>query len=245
MILPSREDAIHQAWILRLLSEILDDAYLSQNLYFKGGTAAQFLGFLDRFSVDLDFDLKNKAKRKKIDKLLRAVFKKIKLEVVKKSRGSLFYVLRYEAEKGTRNSLKLSTVDRELKSNIYHPSYLPVLDRFAICQTKETMFANKLVAVMDRYKKYKTIAGRDIYDVHHFFLRGFGYNQAVISERTGKKPIVYFAKLVDFIRKKITDTIISQDLSYLLPYDKFKKISKVLKKETLLFLSTEIKRLSV
>ena len=57
-------DARHKAQLLRLLTAIVDSPYLSQNLYFKGGTCASMLGFLDRFSVDLDFDLNQNADTK-------------------------------------------------------------------------------------------------------------------------------------------------------------------------------------
>lgn len=43
----------------RLLIEIVDQPVLAHNLVFKGGTCAGMLGYLDRFSVDLDFDLRN------------------------------------------------------------------------------------------------------------------------------------------------------------------------------------------
>ena len=46
------------------------------------------------------------------------------------------------------------------------------------------MFAHKLVAVMDRFKKTGSIAGRDIYDIHYFFMNGFEYDADVIKERT-------------------------------------------------------------
>ena len=57
MILLRPQDTIHKVQLTRLLTEILDNSILSQNLYFKGGTCAAILGYLDRFSVDLDFDL--------------------------------------------------------------------------------------------------------------------------------------------------------------------------------------------
>ena len=57
MILLRPQDTIHKVQLTRLLTEILDNPTLSQNLYFKGGTCAAMLGYLDRFSVDLDFDL--------------------------------------------------------------------------------------------------------------------------------------------------------------------------------------------
>ncbi len=56
MILPDRKDAIHRAWLFRTLSAIYDDVFLTNVLYFKGGTSAAMRGLLDRFSVDLDFD---------------------------------------------------------------------------------------------------------------------------------------------------------------------------------------------
>ena len=241
MILPKREDAYHKIQLLRLLTKILDSS-IAKNIYFKGGSAAAMLGFLDRFSVDLDFDLKPKVDKKTIDKNLRDIFRKLDLKISQKSHNSLFYLLKYSAKSGLRNTVKLSLSDTALKSNNYSSFYLPEIDRFAFCQTKETMFANKLVAVTDRYKKHKMIAGRDIYDIHYFLLSGFYYDEAVIRERTGKQPINYLKDLIKFINTKVTDKIINEDLSFLLTNEKFQLIRKVLKKETLMFLKDEIKR---
>src|SRR3989344_3844860 len=241
MILPKREDAYHKAQLFRLLTEILDSP-IAKNIYFKGGSAAAMLGFLDRFSVDLDFDLKPNADKKEIDRNLRKIFRELDLKISQKSNKSLFYLLKYSAQPGLRNTIKLSLIDIALKSNIYSPLYLAEIDRFAFCQTKETMFANKLVAVTDRYNKHKMIAGRDIYDVHYFFLSGFYYNKAVIKERTNKSLTGYFEYLIKFIDTKVTDKIISEDLSFLLTYENFRLIRKVLKRETLMFLRDEIKK---
>jgi len=131
-------------------------------------------------------------------------------------------------------------IDKALKSNLYSSFYLIEIDRFAFCQTPETMFANKLVAVIDRYKKHKMIAGRDIYDIHHFFISGYQYNKAVIKERTNKQPIDYFKDLIEFIDTKVTDKIINEDLSFLLTYEKFQLVRMVLKREILMFLKDEI-----
>lgn len=242
MILPKREDAYHKAQLFRLLTEILDSS-IAKNIYFKGGSAATMLGFLDRFSVDLDFDLKPKVDKKIIDKNLRKIFQELDLKISQKSNKSLFYLLKCSAKPGLRNTIKLSLIDTALKSNIYSSFYLPEIDRFAFCQTPDTMFANKLVAVTDRYKKHKMIAGRDIYDIHHFFLSGFHYNETVIKERTGKQSVNYLKDLIKFIGIKVTDKIISEDLSFLLTYEKFRLIRKVLKRETLMFLKDEVKRI--
>lgn len=232
MILPRKEDVYHKIQLYRLLVEILDSE-IADKIYFKGGTAATMLGFLDRFSLDLDFDLSFKTEKDKIDRVLRKIFKNLNLSLVQKSKNSLFYVLKYQAKPGLRNTLKLSIVDIALKSNRYENFYLKEIDRFAICQTKETMFANKLVVVIDRFKKYQTIAGRDIYDIHYFFLQGYDFEKEVIKERTGKESYQYLKELADFIEKKVNEKIISEDLNFLLPYEKFMLIRKTLKKEVL------------
>lgn len=241
MILPRREDANHKVQLYRLLSGVLDSPVISSSVCFKGGTCAAMLGFLDRFSVDLDFDLKKAAHLKEIDKELHKIFKNLDLDVDKKSLRTLYYLLKYKSRGGLRNSIKLSFIPFEFKSNVYKPFYLAELDRYAVCQTVETMFGNKLVALTDRYQKTGAIAGRDLYDIHHFFLQGYRYNEKIIKERTGKSHKVYFKFLIDFIDKKITDKVIREDLSYLLPPDKFNRIKKVLKKEILMFLRDEIK----
>ncbi len=237
MMLPKSEDSFHRVQMYRLLTEVLDSPIVSRAVYFKGGTAATMLGFLDRFSVDLDFDLKPEADRSAVGKELTKIFKKLDLTVKQKSRSSLFYVVKYEASMKSRNTIKLSMIDRPLKANVYSLFKLTDVDRFAACQTKETMFANKLVAVTDRYKKHKMIAGRDIYDIHHFFTSGYSFIEDVIEERTGKKARLYFKYLADFIDKKVTDRIISEDLSTLLPYEKFMKLRKTLKKEVILLIN--------
>ena len=98
MIVPRREDIPHLIQLYRLLTEILDNDYLSKYIYFKGGTCASMLGYLDRFSIDLDFDLdKNITKngKKLIDRQLKIIFKKLNFEIKQKSSHTLFYVLKY------------------------------------------------------------------------------------------------------------------------------------------------------
>lgn len=237
------QDAIHKMRLLRLLTEILDDTLLSRNLYFKGGTAASMLGFLDRFSVDLDFDIKRDYPGTQIRKRLYEIFKKQDLQIITQSKSTLFFNLKYPSAARSRNSIHLSIIEDYPKSNEYKSFYLPEIDRTAYCQTIETMFANKLVALTDRYNKYKTLAGRDIYDIHHFFMKGYRYNDNVISERTGLSAKEYLQKLIGFIQKNISHTVINEDLNSLLPYDEFMKIRKTLISEIHIFLRDEIARL--
>ena len=76
MLVANKTQALHKAIMLRVLTHILDDLYLSKALYFKGGICASMLGYLDRFSVDLDFDVKDKAAIKKVRKELENIFNK-------------------------------------------------------------------------------------------------------------------------------------------------------------------------
>lgn len=243
MILPNKKDSIHKAWLYRVLQAIADDIYLAKILYFKGGTCASMLGWLDRFSVDLDFDFSGEEKDiEKARKVLEDIFYKLGLEIKDKSKVGIQYFLKYKTTESERNILKIDVTFPLVKSSLYKPQRFLEIDRIITCQTKETMFAHKLVAVLDRFEKTGGIAGRDIYDIHHFFLQGYDYNTEVVTERTGLSVGEYLVKLVDFIDKKVTEQILSEDLNTLLPYNEFTKIRKVLKSEVLTMLNDEITR---
>lgn len=244
MILPNPKDAIHKAWLYRLLIAICDNQILVGSLYFKGGTCATMRGFLDRFSIDLDFDfVASKKDLVKIKKNLEIVFKNLGLTIKDSSKNTPQYFLKYHAEEGQRNTIKIDVTMPAPKSNQYEPVRFDEVDRIIFCQTIETMFANKLVALIDRWEKNNSIAGRDLYDIHYFFLNGYRYNKDVIIERRKSNNLkFFFQELIDFIKKEITETIINQDINMLLQPQKFQRIRKILKSETLMFLKDEIKR---
>ena len=227
---------IHKAWLIRVLTEIADDPEMSGNLQFKGGTCAAMLGWLDRFSVDLDFDVTAGADEKLLRQKFHAIFKKFDLEIKQESKKALEFWVKYKAPANSRNTIKIDALNWQVKANKYIPQYLPEIDRFMTCQTIETMFANKLVAVWDRWHKSKSIAARDIYDIHHFYLQNFIYLPEVIEERTEMPVKKYLAWLRDFIQKHITERLIDEDLNALVPPEQFKKIRRTLKQETLSFL---------
>lgn len=243
MIVPRRKDAYHKAQLFRLLVGIIDNEDISSQLCFKGGTCAAMLGFLDRFSVDLDFDLLKGADRKLLRSQLHQVFDGLGLKLKDESRTTLQFLLRYEAGSDERNTIKLDILDQGFKHNICKAQHLPEIDRFMNCQTIETMFANKMVSLVDRYEKNKSIAGRDVYDIHHFFLQGYPYRPEIIKERRGVAVAEFFKELINFVERKVTQTIINQDLNTILPKEKFSQIRKVIKNETLTLLGDELKRL--
>jgi predicted nucleotidyltransferase component of viral defense system len=245
MIIPSPKDAVHKAWLYRLLAELYDDPVVAETLCFKGGTCAAMLGWLDRFSVDLDFDyVGSKKDLKNVRRRMEKIFSGLGMEIKDKSKIVPQYFLKYPASSEGRNTLKIDTTFPPPTSNIYKAARFAEIDRIIVCQTVETMFANKLVAIIDRWEKRESLAGRDLYDIHHFFLQGYAYNLAVIKERRKTSVKTYLKKMVGFIEKKFTEKIIAQDLNLLVAPDKFQKIRKVIKRETLIFLNDEIARVS-
>jgi predicted nucleotidyltransferase component of viral defense system len=238
-------DAIHKAYLLRTLTEIVDNPILSNSLYFKGGTCASMMGILDRFSVDLDFDLKVGLNEKELRSEFHKIFKKLGFSLDQESQKALEFFLKYQNSPNQRNTLKIDALNFVVKSNVYIPVFLPEINRTVNCQNQESIFANKLVAVKDRYDRKQSIAGRDIYDIHYFFLKNLKYSEPVIIERTGLQVKEYFIYLRNFIKGKVNQTLIDQDLNTLLPVETFNKIRKTIKEETLMFLDNEISRLTI
>lgn len=253
MILPDKKDAIHKAWLFRILEAIADDSRLAGVLYFKGGTCAAMLGWLPRFSVDLDFDYAGDSGQKEIKEIrsrLEVIFSGLGLTVKDSSKKGLQYFLKYpggdEALKDSsdrrliRNTLKIDVGFPLFKSSRYEPRRFTEIDRILTCQTRETMVAHKLVAPLDRYEKTGGIAGRDIFDIHHFLLSGFSYDQLVIIERRNKSVKEFIFELSDFIERHVTEKVITEDLSSLLPPADFSRIRKILKREVIGLLREEI-----
>jgi len=244
MITPQPSDAKHKIQLIRLLTALVDNIYISRWVHFKGGTCAAMLGYLDRFSVDLDFDIEKGADLKKMHNEISKCCSSVGLTIKSKSTNMLFYILKYDAPQGDKNSLKLSFMSEETKGNTYEKKYIGEIDRFVSCQTIETMFANKLVALTHRYKKNNSIAVRDMYDIHHFFEMGYRYDPNIIKLRTGKNIKQYLGEVSVFISKMMTELAISEDLSFLLEHTHFMHIRKTIKQETISLIQDEINRLS-
>lgn len=244
MLIPRKEDAIHKAWLLRLLTAICEHPMLSQNLGFKGGTCAAMRGFLERFSIDLDFDLLADAKKiPTIRGALENIFIDLDLIIKDKSVKVPQYFMKYpSSDPQKRNTIKIDISFPPPKANRYEMVRLPEVDRVVKCQTVETMVANKLVALIGRYEHTGKIAGRDIFDVHHFLLQGYPYSKEIILELRKVSIHHFFSQLIRFVDEHVNSTIIDQDLNHLLPYEEFKAIRKILKSETLVLLKDELKR---
>lgn len=245
MVLPDRKDVVHKAWLYRLLTAICDDPMLISVLFFKGGTCASMRGLLDRFSIDLDFDYTGETGALLTTHTrLEKIFSGLGLTIKNQSSLVPQYILKYtNSRSNERNTLKIDVVMPPPLANKYEKIRIDEIDRILTCQTTGTMFANKLVALVDRYEKSGGIAGRDLYDINHFFLNGYNIEYDVIKERRNVEFVKqYLEELIEFINIHITQTVIDQDLNVLLPPAVFKRIRKSLKAETILLLRDEIDR---
>jgi len=230
------EDALHKSYLNRVLMEIIDCPYLAHNLAFKGGTCAAMLGYLDRFSIDLDFDLLPTGDEHTARENLRNVILGLGLTITRELENAVFFQVRYPNEPGKRNTLKISASGIHIKANCYQVQYFSEIDRLMNSQTLETMVANKLVAVIDRFEKHKAIAGRDFYDIHYFLTHGYGLLAPILQERTGLEPSLYLVSLIQFIQQNVTQRLIDEDLNTLLTPSHFQSIRKILIPETIALL---------
>lgn len=242
MIVPNKDSIKHKNQIYKLLREILKNPLLSQELMFKGGTYASLRGVLDRFSVDLDFDLPKKNNKGDIRKECYKIFKDLNLEIKDESKKYLQFFLKYDAPEGARNTLKLEINDDVSEYNEYEKVLLEQINMYCNGQTLDTMFANKLVACKARYDKNGKIAGRDFYDIYKFFLQGLDVNIKVVEDKMGMGYIEYLESLILFVGEHLTDKLLNQDLNPLLKQREIDDLLPHLKDDIVIFLQDEISR---
>ena len=125
-IIPNKTAALHKTWLYRVLEAIADDPALASVLYFKGGTCAAMLGWLDRFSVDLDFNYAGaKEDIPKTRMALENIFSRLGLTIKDSSKNGIQYILKYdntvEARNTPRNTLKIEAAFPIPSANKYAP----------------------------------------------------------------------------------------------------------------------------
>ncbi len=166
----------------QILFDILQEIFVkdfSKNMAFKWGTACYFLYSLDRFSTDLDFDIIQNDDN--IDKNIINILKKY--WEVKKSRN---IILSYSKDD---DNIKI-----DLNRNIWKNNEYELINFFWIdikVQKKSTIFANKLVALVER------TTNRDIYDVWFFMKNNWEINEKIILERTWKTKNELFKDILN------------------------------------------------
>ena len=155
---------MHRIIMLSIIQDIFKSK-IGKYFWFKWWTACYFLYWLDRFSTDLDFDLLDE----NIDEQL--------IDIVSKY---------WKIKKW--NKIEISYWEKDVNIKIDVNRHIWKENRYEVLnlywtplsvQTKDTIFANKLVAYYERW------TNRDIYDIYFFLKNGFDINEWVVFERTG------------------------------------------------------------
>jgi predicted nucleotidyltransferase component of viral defense system len=195
--------ARHKSILIRILKDIYSDPAIGPVLGFKGGTAASLFYDLDRFSVDLDFDLLDLTRMNIVFEEMKGILKKygtIKTSDIKRS--SLLYVMNAaEKDPGAQN-VKVEVNLRNFGSRYTIQSYLGIPMKVMI---PEDMAANNLVAFYERIGK----TNRDIYDSWFFFTNNWPINQELVEKRTNMAFKDFLQTCCELLEKMDNRTILS------------------------------------
>jgi predicted nucleotidyltransferase component of viral defense system len=180
--------ATHRTILFQILKDIYSDTTISPSLGLKGGTAALMFYGLDRFSVDLDFDLLDDSQEEYVyDRVINIAAKYGVLKETYKKRFNLFILLSYEDK---ARHVKVEINRRQFGSRYEIKTYLGVSMQVMVI---EDMFAHKLMAMYERIGK----TSRDIYDVWFFLKSRYPINKQIVENRAGMSFDQLVKKCID------------------------------------------------
>lgn len=217
----------------QILKNILRDIYTSIDLQakfvFKGGTCLYLFYELDRFSVDLDFNLvANDFDHKLVTSILE---KYMEVNDQRNKHFTWFWLGSYEKE---RRHIKVEVSKRDYPDTYINKDFygitIPTL-------SPDCMFSHKLCAITDR----KKLQNRDLYDAHFMFTKDFSVNEEIIKIRTGKTLKEYFIYLIDFIGQHANKNNILEGLGELLTEQQKIEVKNTLLDDLLFDLKTRVK----
>jgi len=223
--------SIHKHHLIKLLTHIYKNSYLNNSLGFKGGTAGMLFYGLNRFSVDLDFDLTQKISEdspeiKKLMEEITAILEKENYTIKDKSEkfNTLFWAASYGA--GTKQ-IKIEISTRKEPNNTYD-----IKNLYGIgikTSTLPDLIAHKLVALVNRNK----FVNRDLFDAH-FYLSKYpeNINYEVIKSILNKNPEEFFNYLLEFLNDIDTNSFLD-GLGQLVSKDQKDWVRNSLYKETI------------
>lgn len=172
----SLDIATHRTVLFQILKDIYTDVEIAPYLGFKGGTAALMFYGLNRFSVDLDFDLLEPSKEEVVFAGISEIVAHYgALRLAQKKRFNLFWLMSYEAH---AHNVKVEVNRRQFGSSYEIKNYLGVP---MTVMEKDDMFAHKLMAMYERMGK----TSRDVYDVWFFLSERFPINKEIVEQRSG------------------------------------------------------------
>lgn len=187
--------SIHKNIQLQILKEIYTDITIAPHLGFKGGTAAFMFYDLNRYSVDLDFDLLNQideSKEKEIfEKILKIAQGYGEIRESRIKRYNLIIILSYDPK---AQNVKIEVNRREFDSRYELKTLLGIS---MLVMIREDMFANKLMAMYERIGK----TSRDIFDIYFFAKNNWPINRDIVEQRAKISFKEVLAKSIELLEK--------------------------------------------
>ncbi|MBP6884660.1 MAG: nucleotidyl transferase AbiEii/AbiGii toxin family protein [Candidatus Pacebacteria bacterium] len=194
--------AIHKNILVQILIDIYSDTTISPYLGFKGGTAAYLLYGLERFSVDLDFDLLDESQENHVfDKVEKIVKKYGTIKDARKKRFNLFFLLSYDNKEENAQNIKVEINLRSLGSK-YEVKAFNGVSMLVMIQTD--MFAHKLVAMHERLGQ----TNRDIFDVWFFSKSNWEINKEIVEKRTEMTYKAFLEKCISELEEMSNHNIL-------------------------------------
>ncbi len=212
--------------LFQILKDIYTDTTIAPFLGFKGGTAAYMFYELDRFSVDLDFDLLNDSKTDIVFERVVSIARQYgTIRESNKKRFSLFLMLSYEEKS---HNIKIEINRRLFESKYEIKTFLGVS---MLVMVREDMFAHKLIAMYERIGK----TNRDIYDVWFFLKKNWPINRDIVEQRAGM-PFAELLKKCIAQLEKMSDRGILQGVGELLAEKRKSWVKNNLRTDTIFML---------
>jgi predicted nucleotidyltransferase component of viral defense system len=179
----------HKVVLLQILRELYTDEELLSKLVFKGGTCLMLFYGLDRFSTDLDFDLRDEAGELDSSRIIRIAEKYLTVDDFCEKHFTYFLLGSYE--NGLQH-IKIEINKRQwpqtMENKDFYGLTIPTL-------ATDKMLAHKLCAITNR----KTLQNRDLYDAWFMFTKGFQVDDEIIRLRTEMSTKEYLTKLTDIL----------------------------------------------
>jgi len=221
---------LHKSVLISILKNIYSNTEIAPLLGFKGGTAALLFYGLDRFSVDLDFDLLDAAQEHHVFEALKKILEAH--GTIKESREkkyTLFFRLSY---RDNFQNIKVEVNNRNFGSKYTVESYLGIPMKIMV---REDMAAHKMVAMVERIGE----ANRDIFDTHFFLKHHWPINEQIVEKRTDLSMHQFLKKCISILESLNNRGILS-GLGELLDAKQKAWVKEKLRTETIFLLKLKL-----
>jgi len=193
---------VHKNILVQILMDIYADTTISPYIGFKGGTAAYLFYGLERFSVDLDFDLLDESKEDLVFERVERIVKKYgTIKDARKKRFNLFFLLSYDDKVDNAQNVKIE-INRRSFGSRYEVRAFSGISMLVMVQ--EDMFAHKLVAMHERMGE----TNRDIFDVWFFSKSNWPLRKEIVEERTGMPYKTFLTLCISELEKTDNNRIL-------------------------------------